>query len=71
VRLAERIRESIADLEIPVTADRSINITISVGVAALPDVAEGGANELLALADARLYRAKAQGKNRVCADGEA
>jgi diguanylate cyclase (GGDEF)-like protein len=72
VRLAERIRASIADLEIPVTADRSIKTTISIGVAALPDVApEGGVNELLALADARLYRAKAGGKNRVCADGEA
>jgi diguanylate cyclase (GGDEF)-like protein len=70
VRLAERIRESIAELDLPI-ADRSLKVTISVGVAALPDVApEGGANELVALADARLYRAKADGKNRVCAEGE-
>jgi PleD family two-component response regulator len=41
-----------------------------MGVAALPDVApEGGPNELIALADARLYKAKAEGKNRVIAEG--
>ncbi|MBX3208633.1 MAG: GGDEF domain-containing protein [Labilithrix sp.] len=71
VRLAERIRESIRELEIPVAPDRSIRGSVSIGVAALPDVApDGGPNELLALADARLYRAKAEGKNRVCAEGE-
>jgi diguanylate cyclase (GGDEF)-like protein len=71
LRLAERIRDSIASLDLPVTADRSVRSSVSIGVAALPDVApDGGTNELLALADARLYRAKAQGKNRVCADGE-
>lgn len=68
-RLGERIRESVSQLEIPVTRERSIRTTVSIGVAALPDVPDGGPNELLALADARLYRAKAEGKNRVCADG--
>ena len=68
--LAERIRESISELDIPV-ADRSIKVTLSLGVAALPDVApEGGPTELIALADARLYKAKANGKNRVVSDGE-
>lgn len=71
VRLAERIRESISELDIPIAPDRSTRGTVSIGVAALPDVApEGGPTELLALADARLYRAKAEGKNRVCAEGE-
>ncbi len=71
VRLAERIRDSISELEIPVSPDRSVRGTVSIGVAALPDVApDGGPTELLALADARLYRAKAEGKNRVCAEGE-
>jgi diguanylate cyclase (GGDEF)-like protein len=70
VKLAERIRESIAGLEIPVAADHSIHVTMSMGVASLPDVApEGGPTELLALADARLYKAKGEGKNRVCAEG--
>jgi two-component system, cell cycle response regulator len=70
VRLAERIRESISGLEIQVAAERSIRGTLSVGVASLPDIPEGGPNEILALADARLYRAKARGKNCVCGDGE-
>jgi diguanylate cyclase (GGDEF)-like protein len=71
VRLAERIRDSIAGLPLPI-AERSVSITLSIGVAALPDVApDGAANELVALADARLYRAKAQGKNRVCAEDPA
>ncbi len=71
VRLAERIRDTISELDIPIAPDRSIRCTVSIGVAALPDVApEGGPTELLALADARLYRAKADGKNKVCAEGE-
>lgn len=68
VRLAERIRQSISELEIPL-AEKSVKMTLSIGVASLPDVApECGPTELLALADARLYRAKAAGKNRVGAD---
>ncbi|MDB4946024.1 MAG: hypothetical protein JWP97_5558 [Labilithrix sp.] len=68
--LADRIRESIAQLEIPV-AGRSLRVTLSMGVAALPDVQpEGGPNELLALADRRLYVAKGAGKNQVCSEGE-
>ena len=70
LRLADRIRESIAELEIPVAADRSIKVTLSMGLASLPDVApEGGPTELIALADARLYKAKAEGKNRVVGEG--
>jgi two-component system cell cycle response regulator len=70
VRLAERIRESVAGLAIAV-GDRSIHVTVSSGVASLPDVTpDGGINDLLGLADARLYRAKAEGKNRVCSEGE-
>jgi diguanylate cyclase (GGDEF)-like protein len=69
-RLAERIRKSISELDIPV-GDKSLKVTLSIGVAALPDVApDGGPNEIIALADARLYKAKAEGKNRVCAEGD-
>jgi two-component system cell cycle response regulator len=69
-RLAERIREAVSVLDIPLS-ERSIRVTISSGVASLPDVTpDGGPNDVLALADARLYRAKAEGKNRVCAEGE-
>jgi diguanylate cyclase (GGDEF)-like protein len=70
--LAERIRESVAGLPIPIAPDVAVHVSVSIGVAALPDVAPGGGpNELLALADTRLYRAKAAGKNRVCSVGDA
>lgn len=69
VHLAERIREAVAEVDIPI-ADEPVRVTLSVGVASLQDVApDGGPTELLALADARMYAAKAAGKNRVCADG--
>ena len=68
-RLAERIREAVAEVSFEID-DKTLGVTLSIGVAALPDVPDGGPNELLALADARLYRAKREGKNRVCAEGE-
>jgi diguanylate cyclase (GGDEF)-like protein len=68
-RLAERIRQAISELEIPV-GDRSIRVTLSIGVAALLDVTpDGEPNDLIALADARLYKAKSEGKNRVASEG--
>lgn len=67
-RLAERIRQAISELEIPV-GERSLRVTLSIGVAALPDVGpEGDPNDLIALADARLYKAKSEGKNRVASE---
>jgi GGDEF domain-containing protein len=41
-------------------------VTVSVGVAAFPDDAQGEL-ELIRVADQRLYQAKREGRNRVCA----
>lgn len=68
-RLAERIREAVSELAIEVE-DKTLRVTLSIGVAALPDVPDGGPNELIALADARMYLAKTEGKNRVASEGE-
>jgi len=69
VRLAERIRQSIGALPLPIAPDATVHVGVSIGVAALPDVApDGSPTDILALADARLYRAKSEGKNRVCSD---
>ncbi|HVV22819.1 MAG TPA: GGDEF domain-containing protein [Pseudonocardiaceae bacterium] len=62
----ERIRHSINDLHVvsPDTHER-VTITASAGVVTFPD---GGQNldELLLAADAALYRAKEQGRDRTC-----
>jgi diguanylate cyclase (GGDEF)-like protein len=65
VRLAERLREAAAGVRVPCKAGR-VGTTVSVGVALLSEVA-GPAADLVKLADARLYRAKKEGRNRVCA----
>ncbi|MDD5090493.1 MAG: diguanylate cyclase, partial [Candidatus Wallbacteria bacterium] len=63
LKLAERIREAIADVEQPSIPD-SIVITCSFGVACLE--AGMGKKALIEKADQALYRAKEQGRNRVC-----
>jgi diguanylate cyclase (GGDEF)-like protein len=67
VIVAERIREAVAALPIPVgTSSEPINATISIGVSTLPNQASS-ADELVHRADVCAYRAKAQGRNRVVA----
>ncbi len=64
--MAERIRRNVERLSIP-WESRTIRTTVSVGVASLSECApKGTAETLVALADKRLYEAKAGGRNRVC-----
>jgi two-component system, cell cycle response regulator len=67
--LAERIRSTVERLQITAPGGgKPLSVTVSIGVSSLAELApEGGANELIATADARLYRAKVGGRNRVCA----
>ncbi len=58
--VAERIRRSIAEI-----ATLPAKVTASLGVAVLPAGAPGDADRLFSLADAALYRAKADGRNCV------
>ena len=44
---------------------QSVQVTVSVGVAALDAGSRRGLSELLAAADAALYRAKRDGRNQV------
>jgi len=60
MEVAERLKQSIKNAEIPTVG----SITVSVGVAEAPDCAQT-ARELLACADAALYAAKEQGRDRV------
>ncbi|HEX2085023.1 MAG TPA: diguanylate cyclase [Solirubrobacteraceae bacterium] len=61
--LAERVRQGIASLEIPVDGDGRLKVTASFGAAALPESAHDQGT-LIAAADAALYAAKRAGKNR-------
>lgn len=67
-RIAERIRASIADLAIiapGASGGERLAVTVSIGVAALDKGDRREFAELLAAADAALYRAKGSGRDQV------
>ncbi len=66
-RLAERIRERVADHDFGQRQGQPVRMTVSAGVAALAPGARG--SELVSLADQALYLAKEEGRNRVVLAG--
>jgi diguanylate cyclase (GGDEF)-like protein len=60
---AERILRRVANHDFG-EAGRTVRVTISVGIACYPDERAGEGESLLRLADANLYKAKADGRNR-------
>src|SRR3954454_21084955 len=71
--LAEKIRQEVAELNVPIGAS-TIKPTISIGVVNYPDDGTTS-DELMITADTSMYRSKRTGKNRVTgvpltADGE-
>ena len=65
---AERIRHSVEGTQIQ-AYDNTVRVTISVGIAIYPKDAKKG-EELVDKSDWTLYKAKKQGRNRVCAFNE-
>jgi diguanylate cyclase (GGDEF)-like protein len=61
LRIAERVRAAIAEMSLPGT---DVAVTVSVGVAGYPEHASTP-DRLERMADAALYLAKRQGRNRV------
>ena len=61
---AERLRASVAAALFS-AAGESLRITVSIGVASVDDARDSRA-KLMAAADAALYRAKREGRDRVC-----
>ena len=64
-RVAERMRTSLNEVAIPLSEGSAIHVASSFGVAELARDQSG--DDLLRAADAALYRAKDEGKNRVVA----
>ena len=67
-RIAERVRANIAGLSIIAPGaggGERVKVTVSIGVAALDSGGKRELSELMAAADAALYRAKADGRDQV------
>jgi diguanylate cyclase (GGDEF)-like protein len=62
--LAERLRERTREREVPLRDEGSMGVTISAGVATVPDSA-GDLESLVDAADRALLRAKRAGKNQI------
>jgi diguanylate cyclase (GGDEF)-like protein len=67
-RIAERVRANIASVSViapGATGGERVQVTVSIGVAALDSGSKRELSELVAAADAALYRAKAGGRDQV------
>jgi diguanylate cyclase (GGDEF)-like protein len=67
--IAERIRIRINSREILLGNSTSLRITASFGVSCSEDSGEYNFENLQSVADHRLYLAKQNGRDRVCAEG--
>ncbi|MCP4598053.1 GGDEF domain-containing protein [Neptuniibacter sp.] len=63
--IAERYREKLSQIEVQITSSETLRVTASFGVGEL-DLEFTDRDLMLKQADLALYRAKDQGKNRVC-----
>jgi len=63
--VAERLRAAVAEAQVTAPSGARVRVTVSCGVAAHRELQAATADELLAAADAALYRAKALGRDRV------
>lgn len=67
VDLAERIRAAIADLQLPHSESNiAEHVTISLGLATIIPTSSDSAVQFIETADQALYKAKQEGRNRVC-----
>ena len=62
--VSERIRSAVEAYEFRMSESERINITVSIGIASLPETARDQ-NVLMQLADQALYQAKRSGRNRI------
>lgn len=65
LKTAERFRDRLASSSVVLERGTALAMTVSVGVASVPEEPVDTPAQLLARADQALYRAKAEGRNRV------
>jgi diguanylate cyclase (GGDEF)-like protein len=67
--IAERLRRSVEQVRVPLAGGEIVTFSVSVGVASSPAADRRGPHpdipKLMEMADAALYRSKAEGRNRV------
>lgn len=63
--LAERIREAVAEFEFCVNTQTPVRLTVSLGSVAFHPLLDKTPNEIFALVDEQLYKAKESGRNQV------
>jgi two-component system cell cycle response regulator len=66
VAFAERMRERVEEHKFEAARAHPARVTVSIGVSSFPAPHVESAEDLFARADAALYRAKEEGRNRVC-----
>ena len=68
--IAERLREAVARAPVAIESGLALAVTVSGGLLGLaPEDAALSLSDALSRADAALYRAKAEGRNRIVAGG--
>lgn len=65
--IAERLRHSVEQLEVRLANGERLGVTVSIGLAHYAEARNHQLSDVLQQADAALYRAKAEGRNRVIA----
>ena len=63
--MAERLRKVVEQSEVGIDG-KKVRATVSIGIAGFPHTQAKTGEELIEAADKALYRAKAEGRNRVC-----
>ena len=65
IRVAQKICQEVVRKEIYVTGDKVINVTLSIGVSE-NEISDSSVKEIFQRADRALYKAKDEGRNKVC-----
>lgn len=63
--VAERIRKAVEEYQFTYPGAPDFNTTISAGISSYPDMKIDNIDDLIRIADASLYEAKRQGRNRI------